>query len=130
MKRLDSLFDVKYGNSFELNRLHKDLENGVDFIARTSKNNGVVAKVKLHENIKPFPAGLLTVSLGGSVLETFLQPLPFYTAYHIYCLFPKEKLTLYEKLFYCMCIRANKFKYSYGRQANRTLAALLIPMPA
>ena len=30
-------------------------------------------------------------------------------------------------LFYCMCIRANKYKYNYGRQANRTLKILIVP---
>ena len=32
-----------------------------------------------------------------------------------------------EKLFYCSCIEANKFRFNYGRQANRTLKDLLIP---
>jgi hypothetical protein len=30
-------------------------------------------------------------------------------------------------LFFCMCIRANKFRFNYGRQANKTLPGLLIP---
>jgi hypothetical protein len=32
-----------------------------------------------------------------------------------------------ELLFYCCCIRANQYRYSYGRQANRTLKQLQIP---
>jgi hypothetical protein len=32
-----------------------------------------------------------------------------------------------ELLFYCCCIRANRFRYSYGRQANRTLKQLMVP---
>lgn len=32
------------------------------------------------------------------------------------------------KLFYCHCIRMNKFKYSYGRQANVTLPSLEVPV--
>lgn len=31
------------------------------------------------------------------------------------------------KLYYCMCLRRNKFRYSYGRQANETLKDLQIP---
>lgn len=31
------------------------------------------------------------------------------------------------KLFYCHCLRMNKFKYSYGRQANMTLPYLQVP---
>ena len=32
------------------------------------------------------------------------------------------------KLFYCLCLRRNKFRYSYGRQANVTLKDLQIPI--
>ncbi len=36
-------------------------------------------------------------------------------------------LTEEEKLYYCSCITLNKYRYNYGRQANRTLRNLLIP---
>lgn len=32
-----------------------------------------------------------------------------------------------ELLFYCACIRKNKYRYNYGRQANRTLKDILVP---
>lgn len=124
--KISKLFDVEYGHSLELNRLTKD-NSGINFVSRTSKNNGVSAIVKKLEDLEPNEAGTLTVSLGGSVLETFLQTKPYYTGYHIYCLTPKIKLTIAEKLYYCSCISANKFRYNYGRQANRTLRDLLIP---
>lgn len=31
------------------------------------------------------------------------------------------------KQYYCMCIRANKFKYGFGLQANKTIDSLLVP---
>lgn len=124
--KISDIFEVQYGNSLELNRL-KQVPNGINFVSRTSKNNGVSAKVKKIGGMEPSPAGIITVSLGGSVLETFIQPEPFYSGYHIYCLTPKIKLTDEEKLFYCSCISANKYRYNYGRQANRTLRDLLIP---
>ena len=40
---------------------------------------------------------------------------------------PKQKLSLEQKLYYCMIIQNNKYRYSYGRQANKTLADLDIP---
>lgn len=126
MIKISDLFDVEYGNSFELNRL-TETENGINFISRTAKNNGVSAKVERIESVCPFPAGLITVSLGGTVLEAFLQPTPFYTGYHIYILSPKIELTDTQKLFYCSCIRANKYRYNYGRQANKTLKEIHIP---
>ena len=39
----------------------------------------------------------------------------------------KVDLTDGQKLFYCMCIKANAFRYSYGRQANRTLREIFVP---
>lgn len=124
--KVSVIFDVEYGNSFELNKLKQD-SIGINFVSRTSKNNGVSARVSKLPGINPFPSGMITVSLGGSVLETFIQPSPFYTGYHIYCLTPKKKMSTAIKLYYCSCISANKYRYNYGRQANRTLRDLLIP---
>jgi len=126
MNKLSDIFTIAYGNGFELNRLSEDKE-GINFISRTSKNNGVSARVEKIIDCEPFKAGLITVSLGGSVLETFLQTSDFYTGYHIFCLIPKIKLSEKQKLFYCLCIKANKYRYSYGRQANKTLGDILIP---
>lgn len=124
--RVTDIFNVEYGNSLELNKLSQS-EEGLNFVSRTAKNNGVSAKIKKLDEVDPFPEGLITVSLGGSVLETFLQPKPFYTGYHIYCLTPKTNLSTEEKLYYCTCIALNRYRYNYGRQANRTLKDLLIP---
>ncbi len=126
LSKISELFDIKYGNSLELNRL-KQVDNGISFVSRTAKNNGVSARVSKISGVEPTPANTITVALSGSVLETFLQPEPFYSGYHIYCLTPKIFLTEAENLFYCACIRANQYRYNYGRQANRTLSDLLIP---
>lgn len=121
------LFAILYGNGYALQ--HLDVVNkGIAFVARGSQNNGIVAYVNRTE-AEPFSGGCLTVALGGSVLETFYQPFPFYTAYHIKVLCPKKELTQKELLYYCMAIRANKFRYNYGRQANKTLENILIPHP-
>ena len=36
-------------------------------------------------------------------------------------------MTISEKMFYCLCIRYNSFRYNYGRQANKTLEELELP---
>ena len=126
MKRIEELFYIKYGNSLSL----QDCElstNGIPFISRGVKNNGITARVKLLNNIKLNKSNTITVAVSGSVLEAFLQKEPYYTGYHIFILEPKSKLLDIEMLFYCMCIRANKYKYNYGRQANRTLKNLVVP---
>ena len=124
---VDDLFEVFYGTSLELNRL-KISKIGINFVARTAKNNGVTATVKYLKDVKPLDAGLITVAgTGNSVLSSFVQNKPFYTGYHVFCLKPRKPMTLSEKLFYCMCIKSNQFKYSYGRQANKTLKSIKLP---
>lgn len=123
---VDDIFNVSYGNSYELKNMN-NTSGDINFISRTSKNNGVVAKVQKTDE-EPFKRGLITVSLGGSVLETFLQDSPFYTAFHIYVLEPKEEMKNIEKLFYCAAIRLNQYRFNYGRQANRTLSTMRIPI--
>lgn len=126
MIKLSDLFDVNYGSALELNRL-KQTKNGINFVSRTAKNNGVSAIVELVKGVNPIPAGVITVAGGGSVLETFLQPEPFYSGFHLFFLTPKLEMSISQKLFYCACIRANKYRYNYGRQANRTLRNILLP---
>lgn len=124
--RVSDLFDVRYGVNLELNKLTHN-EDGFNFVSRTSKNNGVSAKVSPLENIKPIPEGTISVACGGSVMESFLQPEPYYSGRDLYYLVPKVELTDREKLFYCSCLKANQYRFNYGRQANRTLRDLLIP---
>jgi hypothetical protein len=124
--KLSELFEVKYGVNLELNKLEHD-PNGINFVSRTSQNNGVSAKVKRIHDLDPIEKGMLTVAGGGSVLETFVQPEPFYSGRDLYYLRPLVEMRLEDKLYYCMCIRANKYRYNYGRQANRTLKDIPIP---
>ena len=126
MIEVSGLFNLQYGNGLELVSL-KRAEDGVNFISRTSKSNGVSAKVKQLPSLVPFSTGLITVALSANPLESFLQLSPFYTAFHVMVLTPNVPMTMEQKLFYCYCIRLNKYKYSYGRQANSTLKELLVP---
>ena len=120
------LFDVHYGVDLELNVLEQT-SDGINFVARTSKDNGVTAKVRPIPWIKPNPAGTISVAAGGSVMESFLQPKPYYSGRDLFYLSPRYEMTHAVKLYYCMCLRYNKFRYSYGRQANETLKDLQIP---
>ena len=127
---LHKLFQVKYGNSLELINLEqcsKDTPNSINYVSRTEKNNGISAFVIKNEDIRENPANTISVAVGGSVLATFLQPQPYYTGFHILVLTPKIKMSQIELLFYCKCISSNKYKYNYGRQANRTLKEIMIP---
>lgn len=123
---VSELFRVQYGVNLELNRLALD-PSGINFVSRTARNNGVSAKVRRLPDVEPIEAGVLTVAGGGSVLETFLQPEPFYSGRDLYFLAPLVPMSLEQKLFYCLAIRANKYRFNYGRQANRTLKDIRIP---
>lgn len=126
---LDNLFDVTYGNKFDANKMKFTQDGEINFISRTSRNNGCVGKVVKVKNILPFNPGMITVSLGGSyLLSSFVQPQEFYTAQNVAVLSPRKEMTLNEKIFYCKCISMNRFKYSaFGREANKTLKKLLVP---
>lgn len=128
---LHKLFDIKYGNSFDLNILEECDEydsDKVNYISRTRENNGVSAFVHLKDDVEPFESGLISVAgSGNSVLESFIQNAPFYTGYHVFILRSLKAMAELEKLFYCYCIRQNQYKYNFGRQANKTLKDILVP---
>ncbi len=128
--KLDTLFHIYYGHSLELNRLFQvdRNEHGIPFVSRKMGDNGISAYVKAIPKIAPAESGQLTCALGGNgVLSTFLQETVFYTGRDVAILKPLKKMDKSTLLFYCLCINANKFKYSFGRQANKTLKDLLVP---
>ena len=126
--KVKDLFDVKYGINLELNSCEITAEkDGINFVSRTSENNGVVARVKIIPGKKPQPAGVITCAAGGSVMSSFVQNKPFYSGRDLYILTPKNEMTLEEKLFYCLALKMNAYRYQYGRQANKTLKEIELP---
>lgn len=128
-QRVADIFDIRYGHSLELNGLTQtDSNTGIAFVSRKSGDNGISAYVEPIEGEEPGKAGEISCALSGNgVLTTCLQERPFYTGYHVAILTPKQAMTKAEMLFYCLCIRANRYRFSYGRQANKTLGDLLVP---
>lgn len=129
LKSLNEIFDIKYGNQFDLYKLESDETSDINFVSRSSENLGVVCKVSRYKDIEPFPAGLITVTLGGTyLLSSFVQQDRFYTGQNVKVLTPKREMSLSEKIFYCKAIELNRPRYtSHGREANITLNALLVP---
>ncbi len=124
------LFDISRGSKLDYNKMTpcSYSENAISFIGRSGEKNGFVGYVeKLTEKV-PYESGLITVALGGSALSSFVQPRDFYTAQNIDVLKPRTDMSVDVKIYYCLCIEANKFRYStYGREANRTLKTINIP---
>jgi hypothetical protein len=128
--KVEDLFEVTYGNSLSLNQLTKrDEGQGIAFVSRTAQNNGVAAWVEPLPDVEPFPPGHLTVSLRSRnhALATCLQVRPFYTAYHLFVLIPRQQMSVPERLWWARCIESNRYRYNFGRQANRSLASLELP---
>ena len=126
MKKLSEIFDVQYPSTMILNQQTLN-DNGVNFVSSKGTNNGIAARIlDTSENTK-YKAGAITVAMKGSVLSTFLQPEDFYIAHQIAILYPKEEMSDATKLFYCIAIESNKYRFNYGRQADRTLRELLLP---
>ena len=130
MVPLHEVFHIGYGSKVDANKVSFQNE-GVNFVSRSSKNLGIVGKVEPIDGMAPFEAQLITVTLGGSyLLSAFVQPEQFYSAQNIKVLRPKFKMSLAQKIYYCECVRANRFKYStHGREANRSLQNIVVPSP-
>lgn len=127
---LRNIFNIKYGVNLELNTCEETFTNdAINFISRTETNNGVSAKVRAIDGIAAQKAGLITVAGGGSVLSTFVQPKPFYSGRDLYTLDAKEPISMETKFFITTIIEANKFRYNYGRQANKTLPFIELKLP-
>lgn len=126
MKKVSDVFDVIYGVNLEYYNMEPD-ENGIPFVSRTSRNNGVVGRVARMAKVDPNPKNTISVAVGGSVMASFLQEEDYYSGFHLLYLKPKEQFSINELLYYCMVLRENKYRYNYGRQANKTLGNILIP---
>jgi hypothetical protein len=125
--RVSDLFSVRYGHSLELNHLQRvQAPSGVNFVSRTDKNNGVSGRVEVPAGVIPGAAGEMTVALGGSPLATFVQPEPFLCGRDVAILSPIRPMTTAEKIWWATHILANRYRFNYGRQANRTLGQIML----
>jgi hypothetical protein len=126
---VSDVFDVRYGHSLELNALEQSsAKEGVAFVSRQMGHNGISAYVAPIDGVEPAPAGDISCALGGNgVLTTYVQESEFYCGRDVAVLRPKVELTKQQILFYCLCIKANRYRFGFGRQANKTLPTLRIP---
>ena len=127
---IKDLFKAVYGVNLELVNLEECKKSDADsigLISRTERNNGLSAYVKKVDEYTPNPAHTISVAVSGSVLSSFYQEKEYYSGRDVYYLKPKESMSKEEMLFYAFCLRENKYKYNYGRAANRTLKDILVP---
>ena len=131
LQRLDDIFLISGGHQLSKRLLTPvGLGGPIAYVSRTHRRNGIDGFTGLISNLQPSPAGSISVCLRSRnhALASFVQPMDFYTSYHVAVLSPLKEMPLSEKLWWCKCIESNRFRFNFGRQANRTLASL--PMPA
>jgi hypothetical protein len=131
---VSGLFNVEYGNKFDMNKMERaDKATGIAFVGRRggmTGSSGVSGYVAPVPSVEPYPAGTITVALGGSrLLSSYVQQRPYYTAQNVAVLKPIDlDMPLKHRLFYAMCIKHNDFRYTaFGREANRTLGTIQLP---
>lgn len=117
---LHKLFIAKMGNGIDSVLTTNDNPK-YNYVSRDSNGNGVVGFVDEIEDEEPFPAGAMSLALGGSFLGScFIQKKPFYTAQNVAVLQEKVPLSDHTKLFIATLIRNEcKIKYqAFGRELN------------
>jgi len=106
----------------ELFKFHKgkrltkeDMTHGsTNFIGAISENNGVR---QLIDTNPMFPPNCITVNYNGSVGEAFYQFEPFWASDDVNVLYPNGwELNKYIAMFIITTIKANRYKFSYGRK--------------
>ena len=115
---------VSMGNKMDAIAMTSDNPE-YNFVGRSEGNNGVAMKVDAvyddnNTLINPYPAGCITVALGGSLGSTYLQKEPFYTSQNVSVLQFPENVSDGAKLFICALIH-NESRYKYfpfGRELN------------
>ena len=105
----------------------------INFVGRSSVNNGVTMKVDRIKNIEPYEPGSLTLSLGGEYLGScFVQHEKFYTSQNVDVLIPTWNMPYYCKMFISSVIFAeSRLKYkAFVDELNRHIKtdfSILLP---
>lgn len=129
---LHRLFNAGMGNKFDMIAM-TSADPSVNFVTRTSDDNGIGGEVDPVEGVAPYPVGCLTLALGGSLGSCFLQTAPFYTAQNVAVLQEKEPLSMECKLFIATIIQHEcKLRFqAFGRELNAHYKTdLCIRLPA
>ena len=130
---LYDIFEIHVGNKFDRSKMSMGAPT-VNFVGRSSENNGVTAFVDGIEGTEPYKEGNLTVALGGEYLGScFIQDYPFYTSQNVNVLIPKEDIDIFTKMFIAHLVRyesANNYK-AFARELNAHIKTdFVIKLPA
>lgn len=126
------MFYIDMGNKFDKSKMDTT-KNDINFIGRTSINNGINATCGVFRNVQPYKSGLLTLALGGSVGSCFIQKRPFYTSQNVIVLIPKDNISDYAKHYVaCIIQKESELHYqAFVKELNAHIKTdFIIPLPA
>lgn len=125
MFTLEEVFDIYKGK-----RLTKAdmIDGNTNYIGAISDDNGIREKIGQVPIFKP---NCITVNYNGSVGEAFYQIKPFWASDDVNVLYLKNKdLTKNIALYLITVIKANKYRFSYGRKWTlEKMKKTEIPLP-
>lgn len=116
---LYDIFHIDMGNKFDRGKM--PIGDKINFVGRTGLNNGINATCEAVDKVEPYPPGLITLALGGTIGACFVQPKKFYTSQNVIVLNPKQKLSFAVKTFISAIIwRVSDMYYdAFSNELNR-----------
>jgi HYPOTHETICAL restriction enzyme bgcI subunit alpha len=111
--KLGDIFEIKKSKNISFIDVTKG--NELNYISRTTYNNGVQCRVKDNDFNK---CKAQCISIGGESANIFYQDKEFITGNNITLLYNKN-MNKYSGLFIVSVLSKEKYKYSYGRAFNK-----------
>jgi hypothetical protein len=134
MVRIDQLFNIINGVPSSQVKIHEEFQDGLVKYARPSNSYRGTLAGYIDENTvdkgKIFPSGTLFVSTDGegSHTHSYVSTCNFIPNSNVAALMPKVTLTLQEKIYYAICITANRYRFNYGRKPKgERLKSIIVP---
>lgn len=97
---LYDIFSISMGNKFDRSKMC-EIDEGINFVGRSALTNGVACAVtsvedKKGNTVQPYPAGDITIALGGSIGAAFVQDKEFYTSQNV-CVLHTDNHSITER---------------------------------
>lgn len=122
---LYDIFCISMGNKFDRSKMC-EVDKGINFVGRSALTNGVACAVtsvedKKGNTVQPYPAGDITIALGGSIGAAFVQDKEFYTSQNVCVLHTDDpSITERAKWFVSASITASCGNYeAFTDELNR-----------
>lgn len=122
---LYDIFSISMGNKFDRSKMC-EVDEGINFVGRSALTNGVACTVtsvedKKGNTVQPYPAGDITIALGGSIGAAFVQDREFYTSQNVCVLHTDDhSITERAKWFVSASITASCGNYeAFTDELNR-----------